>query len=77
MTQNNTKTTAAPLIYLPRFPAHHSGHTMQILKPSSQYCHTAVWHGFHVVVAHCAVRIEPSSILAVNARHDTAAVHLL
>ena len=47
------------------------------VKPSSQYCRTAAWHGFCVAVANCAARIEPSSILAVNAWHNATAVSLL
>ena len=47
------------------------------LKPSSQYCRTAARHGFCVAIAHRTVRIELSSILVVNARHDTTAVRLL
>ena len=28
------------------------------VKAGSQYCRTAVWHGFHVSVAHHTARIE-------------------
>ena len=45
------------------------------VKPGSQYCRTA--HSFRVAVAYHTARIEPSSILALNARHDATAVRLL
>ena len=52
-----------------------SGYTR--FKPSSQYCRTAARYGFRVAVAHCTVKIELSSILAINALHDATAAHLL